>query len=186
MAAIETLETDRLIARRMCGSDFDELCRMYQDARVMATLGGVRTVQEIRELIQAGLAHWDRFGFGFWVLRDPATGGFVGRAGLRHVEIDGVDEVELAYALHAEYWHRGLATEIAQSILLTAFESLGLTNLVAFTLPANRASRRVMEKVGFRYERDIIHADQPHVLYRMAGAPWRHRRRVTRAAPGES
>jgi RimJ/RimL family protein N-acetyltransferase len=48
-----------------------------------------------------------------------------------------------------------------------AFEDLGLIDVVCFTLPANRASRRVMEKAGFEYERDVVHAGSPHVLYRI-------------------
>jgi RimJ/RimL family protein N-acetyltransferase len=48
-----------------------------------------------------------------------------------------------------------------------AFENLGMSDLVAFTLPINQASRRVMEKIGFSFERDIVHAGLPHVLYRI-------------------
>jgi [ribosomal protein S5]-alanine N-acetyltransferase len=83
--------------------------------------------------------------------------------------VGGNVEVELAYALVAEYWDRGLATEM----LAVAFEHLGLTELVCFTLTANRASRRVMEKVGFEYERDVVHAGQPHVLYRLTVSGWK-------------
>ena len=44
-----------------------------------------------------------------------------------------------------------------------------MRDIVCFTLPTNRASQRVMEKVGFVYERDITHANLPHVLYRSYG-----------------
>jgi ribosomal-protein-alanine N-acetyltransferase len=46
-------------------------------------------------------------------------------------------------------------------------EDVGLDELVAFTLPANVRSRRVMEKAGLGYEKDIVHAGLPHVLYRI-------------------
>ncbi len=42
-----------------------------------------------------------------------------------------------------------------------------LSEVVSYTLPHNAASRRVMEKLGFSYEREIVHADLPHVLYRI-------------------
>ena len=48
-----------------------------------------------------------------------------------------------------------------------AFDVLGLPDLVTYTLPGNLASRRVMEKLGFTYEREVVHADLPHVLYRL-------------------
>jgi RimJ/RimL family protein N-acetyltransferase len=67
----------------------------------------------------------------------------------------------------ATFWGRGLATEMAEAILTVAFTHLDLPNIVAFTLVTNRASRRVMEKVGCTFERNIIHASLPHVLYRI-------------------
>jgi [ribosomal protein S5]-alanine N-acetyltransferase len=72
--------------------------------------------------------------------------------------------VELAYALVAEYWNRGPAPEMARAVTDLAFERLGLTNVVCFTLPTNLASRRVMEKVGFAFERNLVHAGLPLVL----------------------
>jgi RimJ/RimL family protein N-acetyltransferase len=47
------------------------------------------------------------------------------------------------------------------------------SDLVCFTLTTNHASQRVMEKVGFRYERDVLHAGLPHVLYRLSASAWR-------------
>jgi [ribosomal protein S5]-alanine N-acetyltransferase len=67
----------------------------------------------------------------------------------------------------ASFWGSGLATEMAGAILTVAFEHLGLADVVAFTLTTNQASRRVMEKVGCQFEREIVHAGLPHVLYRI-------------------
>jgi RimJ/RimL family protein N-acetyltransferase len=86
-----------------------------------------------------------------------------------------LDEVEVAWAISPERWGRGLATELARASITTAFGPLGLSGIIAFTLPHNLASRRVMEKTGFVYERNIVHAQLPHVLYR------RTERRVTPA-----
>ena len=85
---------------------------------------------------------------------------------MRRVEIGGSEEAEVGYAIVAERWGEGLATEIAQASVEVGFEQLGLADLVAFTLPTNLASRRVMEKVGFVYERDVEYWALPHVLYR--------------------
>jgi ribosomal-protein-alanine N-acetyltransferase len=129
----------------------------------MATLGGLHSDEETANYLRDNLDHWDRYGYGMWVFRDRADGRFVGRAGLRNTRVGGNDEVELAYALVAEYWGRGLAKET----LKLAFERLDLEGIVCFTLPTNLASRRVMAKVGFEYERDVVHAGSPHVLYRI-------------------
>ncbi len=90
--------------------------------------------------------------------------------------LGGADEVELAYAVMAEFWGRGLASEMALASLQLGFAHLGLAEIVAFTLTTNAASRRVMEKIGFRFERDIVHAGLPHVLYRRRQANGKPRR----------
>jgi ribosomal-protein-alanine N-acetyltransferase len=110
---------------------------------------------------------WDRFGYGLWTLRDRGSGAFVGRGGIQPVTIDGVDEVELGYALRPEWWGRGLATEVSRAALALAFERLDLPNVVAFTMPTNVRSRRVIEKLGFTFERDFIWSELPHLLYRL-------------------
>ena len=69
--------------------------------------------------------------------------------------------------LMPEFWGQGLATEIAQASIGIAFNELGLSDVVSFTLPTNLASRRVMEKCGLTFERDIEWKDLPHVLYRL-------------------
>ena len=142
----------------------------------MATLsadGSPLLEEETRRSLRRHLDHWDRHGYGLWIFRDRADGRFVGYCGLKHTEAGGKDEVELAYAVMADDWGRGLATEMAEAVLRVGFEHLGLAEVVCFTLTTNRASRRVMEKAGFRYERDIVHVGLPHVFYRLTAAEWR-------------
>jgi [ribosomal protein S5]-alanine N-acetyltransferase len=170
MQSIIRFRTDHMIAERLRIEDLDELCRMHQDPRVMATLGGLRSDEQTQQFLRDNLMHWDRYGYGLWMFRAQADGGFVGRGGLRNVHVGGHDEVELAYALMAAFWGRGLATEMAKAILIVAFEQLGMADIVAFTLATNQASRRVMEKVGCQFECDIVHAGLPHVLYRIKHA----------------
>ena len=166
--SVDTFRTARLIAERLRAGHLAEVSHLHQDTRVMATLGGVLSEESTRQAIDRGLGHWERHGYGIWVFRDQATGQFVGRAGLRIIQLGDRTEVELLYALMPEFWGKGIATEIAAAIVTLGFERLGLPDIVAFTLPTNRASRRVMEKVGCRYERDIIHANLTHVLYRLS------------------
>jgi RimJ/RimL family protein N-acetyltransferase len=137
----------------------------------MATLsadGGIRSSEETEDWLKKELLHWERHGFGLWLFHETFENRFVGRGGLRHVYVDGQFEVELSYALIPEFWGLGLATEMAVAIVVIGFEQLGLKEIVSFTLSSNRASQRVMEKVGFHYEREIIHANLPHVLFRLA------------------
>ncbi len=142
----------------------------------MATLGGLRSAAETRRWLRRNLGQWNRHGFGVWMFYAKADRRFAGRAGLRHVKVGGGAEIELAYALRPEAWGQGLATEMAETILAIGFGDLGLADLVCFTQATNLASKRVMEKAGFIYEREVTYADLPHVLYRQSAAQWRLRR----------
>ena len=166
MSAPAKLETHRLLLTRVCPDDLDDLVRMYADLQVTATLGGVRTAEWVAEYLKRQMAHWEAHGFGYWTVRDRLTGKFAGRGGVRHAMIEGRPEIEVGYGLTTEFWGRGYATELAIESVRVGFADLRLSDLVCFTLTTNVASRRVMEKAGFRYERDMVYADLPHLLYR--------------------
>jgi RimJ/RimL family protein N-acetyltransferase len=170
LESVEVPRTTRLALERLRVDHLEELCRFHQDARVMATLGGVRSEESTREWLEGDLAHWERHGFGIWVARLRSDGSLAGRGGLRHVRIGGRDEVELAYAIGAELWGRGLASELAETALTLGFERLGLPELVCFALPTNQASLRVMQKAGFAFEREVVYWDRPHRLHRLTAA----------------
>ena len=140
---------------------------MHTDPTVMATLGGkLWSVDEIRAFLDRLIDRWDSHGYGVWAVRDKDGNRFLGRAGLRRKTIDGFTETELLYAYRPEAWNRGVATELARAVVGLSFSRLKVPTLVTFTPPTNTASRRVMEKSGFTYERDFIHAGMLHVLYR--------------------
>jgi ribosomal-protein-alanine N-acetyltransferase len=165
MRMVEKFSTARTQAEPIGEHHFAELMRLNQDPEVAKTLGGTRTALQTRQYIGSGVDHWRLHGYGIWIFRDAASTRFIGRAGLRHLVVGGSAELELSYGLMPEFWRIGIATEMSHGILEVA-EQLGLTDIVAFTLPTNLASRGVMEKVGFRYERDITWANGPAVLYR--------------------
>ena len=165
---IDRLETARLICERLRSEHAPEERRLLLDPRVGARLWSrpaSPTEAEIIDGLAAKTDHWDRYGFGLWLLRDRETGEAVGRGGLQYTYTARLHEVEAAWAIAPERWGQGLATELAHACVEVGFEQLGLHHIVAFTLPDNVASRRVMEKTGFEYERDIVHAGLPHVLY---------------------
>ena len=97
---------------------------------------------------------------------------FIGRCGLRCIILNNRDEVEVGYKLLSDFWGRGLATELAETTIFVAFEKLGLPELVCGTTPNNQASIRVMEKVRFCYESDILKNNQRHVYYRLTRSIW--------------
>lgn len=169
MNAPAELRTDRLVLRRPVPEDLPDLVRMHDDLRVMKTLGGRQDEEQTRRGLALALEHWSEHGFGGYVLRG-GDGRFIGRCGPRRVEIDGADEVEVGWAVVAAEQNRGYATEAGRRCVRLAFDDLGFDDLVSFTLPFNAPSRRVMEKLGFSYEKDCWYKELPHVLYRLRAA----------------
>ena len=170
--SLDLLKTARLLLRRPSEPDRDEIRTMHADSKVMATLGGVRDTADSDQIFDRLVAHWAAHDFGYWIVRDPNGGAFAGRAGLRSLIVDGEPVVEVGYGLLTPYWGRGLATELAQACVRAAFAVVGLNSLVCFTATTNQKSQRVMEKAGFRHDKDFVYADIPHRLCRLDAGRW--------------
>ncbi|MEN9221740.1 MAG: GNAT family N-acetyltransferase [Thermostichus sp. BF3_bins_97] len=169
----ERVKTARLIGQSPRWSDFQELDQLHQDPRVMATLSvdgqplgrgeSLRRYWDVRD-------PWSRLGYGLWMFREQASGAWVGYAGLAPRQVEGVERVGLHYAVRAEFWGQGLATEMGSLALQVGFEHLRLPEIGCWTLPENRASQRVMEKLGFTVQRPITYAGLPHLYYQLSVA----------------
>lgn len=169
---LETWHTPRLSLQRLEESHLAGLRRMDADESVMEMLGGVRSEVETRAYVQEQVQHWITHGFGWWAVFERASGDFVGRGGIRRIELEGRDEVEVGYALLPAYWGRGLATELACAGAAAAFDVLGLERLVAITLPANAASQRVLEKIGLQRAGLVRHKGLEHMLFETTRSDW--------------
>ncbi len=172
---IATLTTARLIAEAITPLHFSALHRLHTDPRAMRTLsadGKPLADETVREQIERNIDHWRQHGFGFWIFCRKSDGAFIGRGGLKIYQIDGQEVVGLAYAVMPDYWNRGFATEMAQASLDVGFEQLGFPEIGSWTLPANLASQRVVEKLGFHYERDFEFAGLLHRFYRLVAEDW--------------
>jgi len=163
--AMDAFTTARLTAERLRRDHLDDLIPLHQDEAVSRYLGGTRTPAQTAAYIEANLAHWDRRGFGLWMLRDD-DGHSVGRAGLRPLKVLGREEIEIAYTFHQAWWGQGYASEIAGALCDIAFGPLGLPELVGVVVAGNLASCRVLEKTGFVFERTYEVEGHELVLYR--------------------
>ena len=95
-------------------------------------------------------AHWDEHGFGQWVVEVRGETAFIGVVGLARISYEAhfTPGVEVAWRLARAYWGRGYASEAARAALNHGFGELALEQIVAVTVPANRRSRRVIERLG--------------------------------------
>ncbi len=157
MRSRRELSTPRLRLRSVKATDGDLLQRMDADPLAMANLGGIRDADESHRYAQAQADHWEAHGFGWWLAFLRETDEFVGRGGIRHLQVDDQLEVEVGYALRPDFWGRGLATELATTAVEVGLQDLRLPKLVGVVLPTNVRSKRVLTKVGFNPGRTTIH-----------------------------
>jgi ribosomal-protein-alanine N-acetyltransferase len=170
----ERFTRGRLTYERIGPEHAGALAALMAEPKVLATLWPwpePPSAEDLQARLEMSTGHWERHGFGLWALRDAASGEFVGRGGLEYNDIDGASVVEVAWVVMPSHWGRGLATEVAHTSVQMAFERLQVVELVAITMTGNIASRRVMEKSGFRYDHDIMHVGIEHVLY-LQHPPW--------------
>lgn len=112
------------------------------------------------------MAHWQAHGFGRWfVLADGAPVGF---AGVTVSEQFG--DLNISYHLHPAGWGKGYASELVADQLSFAFDDLKAPRVIGLVRTANPASRRVLEKCGFRFEREVMLHDAPTNLYALEKA----------------
>ena len=175
------MKTDRLLLRRWLPADREPFAAINADPKVVEHLPGPLSREASDALAGRIEAHFEEHGFGLWAVEVPGVTPFAGFAGLSvpSFEAHFTPCVEIGWRLAAPFWSRGYAAEAARAALSFGFETLGLGEIVSFTVPGNHRSRRVMEKIGMSREPadDFDHPALPeghplgrHVLYRIAGA----------------
>jgi [ribosomal protein S5]-alanine N-acetyltransferase len=166
--APEIVTTERLRGEALGPRHLDALAPILGDARVGATLGGALSREVVSDMCAGVAREWEEVGFSYWMFFERSTGDPVARGGLRRTSFDGRDEVEVGWTTAPDRWGEGFATELGKLSIRVGFEQLELPDIVAFTLPENGGSRRVMEKLGFAYEKTAPYRHfGEHVLYRL-------------------
>lgn len=160
------IETERLLIRPFKMEDIEPAYRMNLDADVSRYTGdgGVVSKKEIeRRIIEDVLGDYEKHGFGRLAVELKGENKFIGFTGLKFLE--DMDEVDLGFRFMREYWGKGIATESGKACLTLGFETLELNKIVAMVLPENKSSIRVLEKLLFEYEKDIIEDGQLANVY---------------------
>ena len=144
------LETERLILRPWEETDAEECYKYAKDPRVGPIAGWpVHTSEEdSRQVIQNVLMVPETYAI---VLKE--TGLPIGSIGLHHSDLaEKEDEAELGYWLGVDYWGQGIVPEAARELLRHAFSDLSLVRIWCGYFDGNEKSKRVQEKLGFKYQ----------------------------------
>ena len=147
------IETERLYLREITLDDQEALFRLHSNPLVQKYTGEpvVRSIEEIEKAIENRNIHYKKYGYGRWATILKNRNQFVGWAGLAY--LPEFDVIDLGYRFLPEFWGLGLATEASRAILNYGFDSLNLKKIVAIAMEENKASIRVMEKVGMEFEK---------------------------------
>ena len=140
--------TARACLRRLLEEDFPAFALMNADPDVMRYFPKLWSTDESRQAFDRVNADFDARGFGVYAVEVDAR--FAGVVGLSVPSFQSwfTPCVEILWRLRTEFWGRGLASEAAAAVLKMASESLPFETVFAFAVEANRASVRVMEKIG--------------------------------------
>lgn len=150
------IETSRLALRRITVADAPFMLDLLNQPSFIENIGdrGVRTPEQAGAYIEDRIvASYARHGFGMYLVALKEGGEAAGICGL--VKRDGLDDVDLGFAFFPAYWKKGYAVESARAVKDYAAGVVGLTRLVAITSPTNWPSIRVVEKLGFAFEKMV-------------------------------
>ncbi len=160
-----TLETERLRLEPWWPDDWREFRPIARDPEVMRYItGGIPWDDlQVKEFVDRQVRHFDQYGFCLWRLAERTGPGLIGFCGLQ--PLVGTEDIEIGWWLAREHWGKGFATEAARCAMSDGFERCGLSRIVAIARPDNSASRRVMVKLGLKYEADMVYKGVPVVRY---------------------
>ena len=177
MSILQNLTTDRLILCSWESSDLDPLAEMMADPLYNRFMPGPFPRIEAEKRFQKIQSKIHQTGFGPWVVELPDIARFIGFVGLSipHHELPFGPCVEIGWHFHPRYWGKGYATEAAQEAMRWGFEEKALDEIVAFAVPENSPSIRIMDQLGMTHDPsgDFHHPALPedhrlsrHILYR--------------------
>jgi RimJ/RimL family protein N-acetyltransferase len=177
MTSAPTIDTRRLQLRLWRPEDLPAFAAMNADPSVMEFLPKPLDRAESDARAAKIREHFARHGFGLWAVEIPGDADFIGFVGLSVPEFEAhfTPCVEVGWRLAHEYWGLGYVTEAARAALDFGFRHLALKEIVSSTVPANRRSRSVMERIGMTrmpaddFDHPALPEGHPlrrHVLYR--------------------
>lgn len=132
---------------------------MNADPVVMEHFPALLTREESDAMVDRIRKFDEENGFCFWAVEIPGVAPFAGFTGLARPRFEAhfTPCVEIGWRLATEFHGKGYATEGAMASLQFGFDVLKLEKIYSFTVPANRNSWRVMEKIGMEYEGEFLH-----------------------------
>ena len=110
------------------------------------------SVKETENFIKS-YNHYKKYNYGRWAVIDKKSTDFIGWCGLKYTK--ELDEVDIGFRFFKKYWNQGFATESAKVCLNYGFENYNLKVIIGRAMVDNKASVKVLEKIGMTYIEEI-------------------------------
>jgi [ribosomal protein S5]-alanine N-acetyltransferase len=150
------IETERLKIRRFTTDDADFILELLNEPSFIQNIGdrNVHSIADAQAYILNGpIASYAKNGFGLCLVTLKESGESMGMCGL--INREQLEDIDLGYAFLPHYWSKGYALEAAEAMLEFGWNTAGLERIVAITDPTNTPSNRVLEKLGFVFEKMV-------------------------------
>lgn len=162
---MKILETERLILRSQQPEDTETIVKMFADPEVMRFIGDGNVIP--RNIAEQSVNRWNEYerkhSFSSWAVVRKEDDAFIGKCGFNYLPDNS--DIELSYMLDEPYWGNGYASEIAKATLDYGLNKLDLKRVVALVYPQNSPSIRVIEKTGFKFEKEYDYKGIKMLMY---------------------
>jgi RimJ/RimL family protein N-acetyltransferase len=162
------LETERLLIRPWTADDREVFAGLAQDVEIMRYVNGGKpfSESEIDEFLARQARQLAEFGVCMAAMVEKASDRVIGVAGVQPLGTSG--DLEIGWWLARDKWGSGFATEAGGAAMRHVLETLQRSRVVAIIDPGNEPSKRVVERLGMRYDRRVTGAElghrRPHIV----------------------
>ncbi len=146
---LKSIETERLVLRMFKPSDIDDMWEWCTDPDVGPNAGW--PVHKTREFTIQMLTHFIVKGE-VYAIYHKASDKVIGSIGAHKRNSGNEYDVEVGYVLNKNFWSKGYMTEAAKALITFLFEETDIFRISISHFSINDRSRRVIEKIGFKYE----------------------------------
>lgn len=163
------LETNRLYLRQIQLDDYNAICAILQDIRVMYAWEHAFSDEEVSAWMNEAMMRYDRDGYSYWAVIEKDTNQLIGVTGLIAEQADNEKYVGIGYLYRQSSWKKGYAFEGASACVDYAFQTLHIDEVTAQIRPNNLSSCKVAEKLGMKIKKEFVKIyrgkEMKHFLY---------------------
>jgi ribosomal-protein-alanine N-acetyltransferase len=167
------IETEQLILRSFREQDVDRMVELFANPDFMRFSLGVFTEREQTVAFIEKVMGWDDAGIPSQFAVVPrGEDAVIGYCGFFYHPEHAIEDIEIGYRLHPDYWNHGLITEAARAMRDNAFRDWKLSRVISLIHPENIPSRRVAEKNAMTVEKEITFRGFPTLVYSLTREQW--------------